>query len=230
MVRIPLEKKQITTILIFIVVAVWIYIRKDAGTYAIQKYAVELFVVYALYITGEYFVWNGRYKSPSVTCNNFTGSTALRPEIIGEYCVFATGAVYNPELFFAFPGKLATLILPVKCVTKVGRNYVSKVYARRVTPTRVPVEVYRHILKHKDKYNSEEVWFGNWTEDYILNHKDTVPKYDEEVSNLRDEVNKRNLLLEGQNEMILEEVSTAHDIAEKRRGLPFIVKPKKEEE
>jgi hypothetical protein len=216
--------------LMFVVLAiVYWYIRKDSGDYSLSKGIFEIIVVVFAWIAGQTVIWISRYNMPSVTVNNFSGSTLGYPVVVfgddgQKWAIFNTGEYLKP---FHGRGKLATLIVPANQVHSVGRNFVAKTFVQKINLNELPHQVYQYLKHYESDFNIEVVYFGKYDEPFI--HKNPeVEDYESQIVRYNQQINIRNDLLEGRNDMLLESKRFADEMTGNKTTLLDIFKRKKE--
>lgn len=206
--------------------AVWILIRRGAGEYFVKKALLEVGVILLLIFAGEYAFWFFRYYMPHVTANGFCGSIGARPYVVGDYAIFPCGEVYEP---FHLQGKLHTLVVPKKHVLRSGRNFISLIQVKKTPMIQLPEEVHRFLYHNQEKFNIAQIYYGEYTEEF-RHENEVLPDFEEERANLRKQINMRNRIIEGDNDMLVEVMKTARELGQESGWRKFIPIKKKEEE
>lgn len=212
---------------------IWMAIRQNAGTYYISKNKAEIIVLGLSYFTGLYFFWFYRYWMPHVVCNGFSGSFGLRPEPIGDYFVFGCGEVFDPV---HIKGKIHTLVVPKRHMTKVGRNYVSVVRVKKTPLLNIPEDPARFLYHNKGNYNVDNIFYGEYSEEFMeanvnpLKLDEDLPKFMEERENFQRAINIRNRKIEGDNDLFEEVMETASRLGRRKTWKDFIPALKDKEE
>jgi len=223
----------IKALLLALVAIVYALIRRDAGEYYVNKALQEEIIFFLLFFGSMYLVWFFRYWMPHVTCNGFSGSIGGDPFIVGKYAIFPCGEVYEPV---HIPGKLHTLVVPKKHMRKVGRNFVSAVYAKPVPLLNLDEEVQRFLYRGKGRFNTHNIFSGDYSEKFLKKNSDplkmeeTLPEFIEEKENLNRRVNVRNRMIEGDNDLLVEQMKAARELGQDSWWRRFLPKKREEKE
>ncbi len=203
--------------------------RRNSGEYFINKALFEIIIFCLLYFASEFSFWYYRYFMPHVVTNNFTGSIGGRPVPVGDYFIFQCGEVFDP---IHLKGKLATLVVPKNHMVRAGKNYMSRVFVQKRTLVQFPEIIQRYIYHHSDNFNINNMFFGEYTEEF-LHINEELPEYLEERANFNKQINIRNRMIEGDNDLLVEQMETARELGEKSKFsgfLPFKKKKVEDEE
>lgn len=209
-----------------VALCVWPFIRRNAGQYFINKGLLEIMVVGLLFFSAEYMFWFYRYYMPHVVCNGFSGSILGRPKIRGDYAIFKCGEVTRP---IHLEGNLHTLVLHIKTLKRVGKNYISTAVANKIPYIQLPEKVYREIYNNASDYNTNKIYIGEYSEEFIDDNID-LPDFIEEKKNLNRAINIRNKIIEGDNDLLIEQMKTARELGEESWYKKFLPKKKDKEE
>jgi hypothetical protein len=193
---------------------------QHAGSYTITKPLVEISVVVLIYSLGQLTIWISRYSMSHVACNGFSGSILGKPVILKDnnqtfWCVFNTGEFLEP---FHGAGKIATLIIPLNQLNEAGKNYVSRTFVKKSTFHRIPPVVYNFLIRNPDNYNTEEIYFGFYSEEF-LHENPNLASLEQEITNLYDQLNLRQDLLEGRNDAFEEQMEFAKKMSGNKRSI-----------
>jgi hypothetical protein len=225
-------------VLLFIFVAcLYFLIRRGHGDYYISKALTEIFVVAFLIISSQTVLWVSRYYMPHVTVNGLSGSILGRPTIIKgsgtrkgsglvseSWAVFNTGESLEPV---HIRGKLATLIIPYSQLRRAGRNFVARTFVRKVPFHSVPPCVYSYLVHYSGDYNTENIFFGKFTEEFEADNPNIMDQ-EAHIQQLNTQVNLRGDLLEGRNDMLVEMKKFAEEMSGSRKKWFEIFKRSKE--
>jgi len=221
------NKELFELLLMILIMGVWYLIRRNSGDYIINHGLFEILLFWTLYASGEYILWRSRYFMSFVVCTGHSGSVGERPDVVGDYAIFACGEVYDPV---HVRGKISTLVLPKKSIVRAGRNYISRVFVKKYPILSLPPEVHRYLYRRSNDFNIYNIYFGRWSEEFILEHKEDIPEFEEEVSNLCQAINKRDRIVEGDDDLMIEKIEAYKKLAESKPAFPFFGGRKKEEE
>ena len=212
-------------ILIFCFIGcVYYLIRKDSGDYYINKGIMEVLVIGCLILFSQTVMWVSRYYMPQVTVNGHTGSILGRPIVVKssgvsrpgdsstiqkQYSVFNTGESLEP---FHIRGKLSTLVVPKEQIHRSGQNYIGRVFVRKVQYESLPPEVYSYLQHHSGDFNTEVIYYGEYSEEYTFNNPDTID-YQAQITKLNSQINIRNDIIEGRNDLLVEMKKMAEEVS-----------------
>lgn len=200
--------------------------RKNSGEYYINKGLFEAIIIFTLIVTAQTSFWWSRYKMPKVCVNGFNGSIGKRPFPCGEFFVFATGETFDP---IHLEGKLATLVVPKRSVKRVGNSYVGSVKVQRWPLMELPPFVTDYIMNNKDKYNTQVVYFGEYTEEFEQKNYETISEKDAKIKKLQRINNEFSQLISNQDDVLEEKINVARKLAGKEKK-KFSLFQRKEED
>ena len=220
-------------LLILLAAVIYAIVRRNAGQYYVNKGLQEEIIFFLFFFSSLYMFWFFRYWMPHVTCHNFSGSIGRDPYVVGKYCIFPCGEVFEPV---HMKGKLHTLVLPKAHVKKVGRNFIAPNYVKKTPLLNLPEDVHRFIYRRPEEFNMDIIFAGEYTEKFIKDHSDplaveeTLPDFIEEKENLNRRVNIRNRMIEGDNDLLVEQMKAARELGEDSPWRKFLPKKREKEE
>jgi hypothetical protein len=215
------DKDSLSPVLVFIFFSILYYLVRaniqEAGFYEIRQPAVEIFVIAFLIVSGQTIMWISRYFMPHVAVNGFSGSILGRPTYISQkykskdkdnqektldytYAVFNTGESLEP---FHIKGKLATLIVPSVALKRAGQNYLASTFVKKFPVKFLPPDVYNYLIHHENDYNLENIYFGNFDEEFASENPD-VTNFQDLLDASHSQTNFLRNILEGRNDDIKE--------------------------
>jgi len=226
-------EEPIGPILTFLLFAsIYYLIRRGSGSYFINKGLLEIFVVAFLIVSGSSIVWISRYYMPHLTLNNFSGSILGRPIVLKdkdgfEWAVYNTGESLNPV---HLKGKLMTVVVPWRQINLTGQNHVGKTFVRLAPLSFLPPVVHTFLINNKEDYNLDKIKFGRNSEEF--RHKNfEIEDYEAEMDTLHSQINLRNDLLQGRNEIFEEQLEFAKKMSSGKRSIFDVFRrPKPESE
>lgn len=170
----------------------------------------------AVWMSGSIFTWVSRYNLGHVVADDFSGS-------IGDDCVYQVGDffVFNTGYsLFPMPnkGKLATLVVLKNSCMKIGRNYISNTFVRRIPIDNLPRNICIFIKRYKDKFSQDNIYFGMYSRGFLFNN-DTLPEFEMEVENLNRVINQSKALIEDKDDIVIDKVNAARKISDTEGGL-----------
>lgn len=223
-----MKKEESVTkwVFIILIMLIWYWFRKDAGDYYIHKPKFEILCALALYYATEFVIWKGRYYMSQVCVNNFSGSILGRPIPKGKYAIFNCGEVIDP---IHFRGKIATLVVPKDQLRKAGRNYVGLTFVKKTPLLLLPTVVHRFLYHHESEYNLDNVYFGEYSEKF-LEANEELPDYEEEKLNMQKQLNVRDRMIEGDDDLMVEKVKTAGEMRGDKPWWSFMKRKKDDDD
>lgn len=213
--------------LIFVfVIILWAIIRRNDGEYYINKGLVEIGGACLIYFGSEYAFWFFRYYMPHVTVDGFCGSIGKRPYIVGDYAIFPCGEVFQPV---HLEGRIHTLVVPKRQIKRAGRNYIALTKVKKTPILQLPENVHRFLYHNQTDFNVKHIFYGEYTEKFIQEQEE-LPDFTEEIANYRRQVNIRNRMVEGDNDLLIEQMKAARELGEDKKFFGFLKKKKDEGE
>lgn len=191
--------------------------RKDAGDYTINKGVIEIMAVAFAIISGQTVLWISRYYMSQVTVNGFSGSILGRPVLLKDahnisWVIFNTGEFLEP---FHGKGKLATLVVPRSQINRSGKNYVGLTFVRKTPIKNLPTVVHSFLVHNQKDYNLNVIYFGKYSEQFIHQNPE-ITDFEAQVQNLYSQVNMRDDLLEGRNDILIEHKKFAEEMTDSK--------------
>jgi len=203
-------------LLLLLACALYYMLMRGRGDYFINKALFEVFVVGSLYAFCEYGFWVSRYKQPHVTVAGHCGSIQGRPHVVGDWAIFPCGFALYPV---PLPGKISTLVVPKNQIRKAHRSFTGLTSVKPTPLLNLPPEVNSYVEGAGDTFNKENIFFGRYSEQFILDNYDTLPDFEEERENLNRQINVRNALLRGNKDILTEELDMLKEFSNKGKPL-----------
>lgn len=217
---------------------VYYLVRCDGGEYYINKGITEIFIFSFLALSSQMVLWISRYYMPKVVVNGHNGSILGKPiiikgsgsknnesdPIVENWAIFNTGESLEP---FHLRGKLSVLVIPFDTLKTAGSNYISRVFVRRTPVMSLPSEVYSFLVHNSIDYNLENVYFGKFSEDFVDQNPD-IMDYEAYIGKMNHQLNLRNDMLEGRNDMLIEMKKFAEEMSgDKKRWYDVLRRSKR---
>lgn len=205
---------------------IWYFVNQEAGFYTIKKPLFEIILVFLALVVGKLATWVSRYHMGWVATNNFAGSILGDPIVLKDahgirWAVFNTGVSLYPV---PMQGKLATLILPFEQINKSGKNYVARTFVKRTPVRMIPPVVYKFLMHNKSNYNTTEVFYGKYDQEFMHENPKTAD-YEQREQDLFSQINLRGDLLEGRNDEFTEMHEFAKELTGQNKGILGWLKP-----
>jgi hypothetical protein len=211
-------KGEYTGLLIFLAIAVlWYAVRPylAAGiglpeSYVVKKGAVmEIIIISLIILAGSYLIWHSRYISDQFIADGIHGSIIGSPTPIGPWAVFRLGVAYNP---IYIPGDCVAVV-PRCNVYRVGHNYVAGTKVRKTPDSFLPVIVSRELFREKSKYALDNVYFGRFDNQFIMEHKnENIEELQEMLENSQAGSNMRDRHIEGNDDLLSEKMHLGKEL------------------
>lgn len=205
---------------------VWYLLFKDTGDYTHNKAITQIFIVFFLYFVGEAVFWNARYHMPQVTVNGLSGSFNHRPVVVGDYAIYSLGETIKPVYV---SGKLSgepTLIVPVAHIKRAGKYHVGLTFVKITPLLNLPKHVFKYLFAHQRDFNIDDIYFGKYTEEFTQNHIDELPDIESLTENFNRQINERDQIIEGNDDIILEKVKFAREVTKEKKPILNVFKRK----
>ena len=142
-----------------------------------------------------------------ITLNGFSGSILGRPDVVKDkkgikWAIFNTGEYLDP---IHGRGKLATCVVPLNQVKRVGRNYISSTLVQLKPFRLLPSFVNNYLRYESQRFNSTKVYFGYVDEEFAHVNPDFDDLQDK-IDALESRVNSQRKIIEGKNDELIEQI------------------------
>lgn len=193
---------------------IYLFFRRDGNPIVWPPGYTEVFVIILIWIASETVIWVSRYKLSQVTVNGSHGSFLGEPIEITDkssnvWCIFGLG-----ESLYPFPtkGKIETLVVPKVQLNKAGNNWVGLTFVKKTPLTYLPNEVFSFLMRAEDKYNLNNIFFGFCDVGFVHQNPDSHDLQSENEQ-LTNQLNTRDAMLEGRNDVYVDQLEFARELA-----------------